>query len=306
MLNDFFVFSRAERRAVIVLSAVAVLALAASLLFRPAGNDEETMTVSADSTKVEEKPEIHMVAFDPNTADSATLRTLGLTPFVASNIVKYRRAGGQFRKADDLARIYGMDEETMARIRPYVFIAKQETYNAPSRTYKEEKRRSGEAVAEDVTADDTLLTAPQMRERNPYAEYMQHKVKAGEIIDLNKADSAELVRIPGIGPHYASQIVRLRKQLGGFVAVSQLNDIPGIPDIGDQVTIGEGATTRIRVNEASLKTLRDHPYIGYYRAKAIVTLRQREGRVVSLRQLSFLDEFSDEDIKRLEPYLSFE
>ena len=55
-----------------------------------------------------------------------------------------------------------------------------------------------------------------------------------------------------------------------------------------------------------MRTLTRHPYIGYYRAKAIMDLRHRDGRVVSLRQLSFLDEFSDEDIQRLEPYLSFE
>ena len=37
-----------------------------------------------------------------------------------------------------------------------------------------------------------------------------------------------------------------------------------------------------------------------------MNLRHREGRILSLRQLSFLDEFSDADIQRLAPYLSFE
>ncbi|MBR4778919.1 MAG: helix-hairpin-helix domain-containing protein, partial [Bacteroidaceae bacterium] len=82
--------------------------------------------------------------------------------------------------------------------------------------------------------------------------------------------------------------------------------IPNLPEIGDYVYIEEGSQQRINVNTATLRTLTRHPYIGYYRAKAIMDLRHRDGRVVSLLQLSFLDEFSDEDIQRLEPYLSFE
>ena len=49
--------------------------------------------------------------FNPNTADSARLVRLGLPSFVAANIVKYRRAGGKFRRPSDLARIYGMSKE---------------------------------------------------------------------------------------------------------------------------------------------------------------------------------------------------
>lgn len=68
----------------------------------------------------------------------------------------------------------------------------------------------------------------------------------------------------------------------------------------------DAAGQRINVNTATLKQLKDHPYIGYYRARAIVNLREREGHIVNLRQLAFLDEFTDDDIRRLEPYLSFE
>ena len=37
-------------------------------------------------------------------------------------------------------------------------------------------------------------------------------------LELNTADSSALVRIRGIGPYYASKIIKYRQRLGGFYA----------------------------------------------------------------------------------------
>jgi DNA uptake protein ComE-like DNA-binding protein len=294
-LHDYLTFSKSERRAIIFLLAViVVLAIVLS-----GKKKESTSDIQLAETKHTTSAEIvfdeasQPFAFNPNTADSATLRAVGLSPFVSSNIVKYRRAGGRFRRPADLARIYGMDSAAFARIKPYIYIPKEDSPR-PSRP-------SSPKNPPDVTQADSQAYQP-----SPYKEYMENKLPAGVFLDLNKADSADLVRIPGIGPYFASHIVSLRRQLGGYVSLSQLSDIPNLPEIGDYVYVEEGAQQRIKVNSATLRTLTRHPYIGYYRAKAIMDIRHRDGRVVSLRQLSFLDEFSDEDIQRLAPYLSFE
>ena len=60
------------------------------------------------------------------------------------------------------------------------------------------------------------------------------------------------------------------------------------------------------INKVSLSALRAHPYLTFYQARAIVELRKREGNIRSIRQLLFLDEFTEADIARLSPYLSFE
>lgn len=294
-LHDYLAFSKSERRAIIFLLAVIVV-LAVVLSGK---KKESTSDIQLAETKHTTSAEIvfdeasQPFAFNPNTADSATLRAVGLSPFVSSNIVKYRRAGGRFRRPADLARIYGMDSAAFARIKPYIYIPKEDSPR-PSRP-SSPKNPPG------VTQADSQAYQP-----SPYKEYMENKLPAGVFLDLNKADSADLVRIPGIGPYFASHIVSLRRQLGGYVSLSQLGDIPNLPEIGDYVYVEEGAQQRIKVNSATLRTLTRHPYIGYYRAKAIMDIRHRDGRVVSLRQLSFLDEFSDEDIQRLAPYLSFE
>ena len=102
-------------------------------------------------------------------------------------------------------------------------------------------------------------------------------------------------------------IVEYRELLGGYCHISQLHELTILPeDIGDWVQISTPQQKKLKVNKLSITQLRTHPYITFYQAKAIVELRKREGNIKSVRQLLFLDEFSEKDITRLSPYLSFE
>ena len=49
-----------------------------------------------------------------------------------------------------------------------------------------------------------------------------------EPIDINTADSLLLQTLPGIGPELADRIVAYREQVGGFAAIEQIKDVPGI------------------------------------------------------------------------------
>jgi competence protein ComEA len=58
---------------------------------------------------------------DLNTADASVLERLpGLGPVLAQRIVAYREAHGPFRSAEDLARVSGLGEKRLARLRPLV------------------------------------------------------------------------------------------------------------------------------------------------------------------------------------------
>lgn len=127
-------------------------------------------------------------------------------------------------------------------------------------------------------------------------------------VDLNSLDSAALTLLPGIGPYYAKRIVEFRNLLGGYADVQQLKEIDGIPDsvlqwfvVTDTIPI-----RKIDINRSSLTKLRNHPYISFYQAKAIVDYRRSEGNIKSPAQLTLIDEFTEQDLIRLEPYILFE
>ena len=50
----------------------------------------------------------------------------------------------------------------------------------------------------------------------------------GQLIDLNTADVADLITLPGIGEDRAKAIIAYRNQIGGFKTIDQIQDIEGI------------------------------------------------------------------------------
>ena len=299
MWRDWFTFSRQDRRAIILFSAMIVVALGV-LCIRSKRTTAVTVTTETDSiasTLLNPKKEAPIVKidrhnFNPNKADSMELLTMGLSPYATRNILRYRRAGGVFRRSEDLARIYGMHDTVYAQLKPYI-------------TIPQEKEKKVQTVPTKASPQEEKPSAP--RKEHPYAEYMRAKNKPGQLVDVNTADTTELMKIPGIGPVYANMIVNYRQQLGGFHHVGQLRELNGLPEqLGNWVYIDTPTVEKLRINKLSVTRLRSHPYLTFYQAKAIVELRQREGNIKSARQLLFLDEFTEADIERLAPYLSFE
>ncbi|RNC66557.1 helix-hairpin-helix domain-containing protein [Proteiniphilum sp. X52] len=135
------------------------------------------------------------------------------------------------------------------------------------------------------------------------------KLSQGETISLNKADTSEWKKVPGIGSVYAFRIVRYRDLLGGFVSVEQLLEVYGIDqELFSRISVyiePDGNFRRIQLNQSDFKELLRHPYLNYKQVQAIMGLRRKKGDITSIRELSILDEFTSEDILRLEPYLEF-
>lgn len=153
--------------------------------------------------------------FDPNTADSTQFLRLGLRPWQVRNIYKYRAAGGRYRKPTDFARLYGLTLKQYKRLEPYICIEK-------------------EVMAADVYGN--------IREEYPRHHYdYPVKLRKGEHININTADTAQLMTVPGIGPYYARQIVRKRARLGGFASPKQLLEIEGFPETAlEYMVVGVG------------------------------------------------------------------
>ena len=155
-------------------------------------------------------------------------------------------------------------------------------------------------------------TAYQRGRRLPDAEHdsvvalYQPKIRRGEHVVLNTADTTQLKTVPGIGPYFARKIVEYGERLGGYVSVDQLDEIEDFPLEAKRYLIIENPSPRkLNINRLSLNDLRKHPYLNFYQARAITDYRRLHGPLKSLQDLSLSKDFSPEVIARLEPYIEY-
>lgn len=223
-----------------------------------------------------------LFVFDPNTADSTQLLSLGLEPWQVRNIYKYRAAGGKFSRPRDFARIYGLTAGQYKALEPYIRISAD--YRPAAEVYADAPRK---AFSRDT------ITYPR-------------KLKKGEHVGLNTADTAMLKRVLGIGSGFARAIVNYRKRLGGYYDARQLLEIDNFPaDALPYFTTEPDLCHRLNVNTSNLSTLNRHPYISFYQAKAIIEYRRLHGPLHSLDELKNNRDFTPTDIERLSHYIEF-
>ncbi len=136
------------------------------------------------------------------------------------------------------------------------------------------------------------------------------KAKPGEVIELNNADSARLTQLKGIGPAFATRIVRYRGRLGGFYRKEQLKEIYGIDSVKyaglvNQVSVNPGAVKKISVNTVSFDQLRLFPYLTYNQVNAIIQYRTQHGNYTAVGDLKNIVLLDSQTLRKIEPYISF-
>ena len=294
----FFEPTSSERRGLLILCAALLLALLAGVLVFlrhpkavPVAEQRKAETRSNRYYAVAER-QFETFDFDPNVADSTTLLRLGFAPFMVRGIYKYRAKGGRYHEPADVKRIPGMTNELWLRLASHIQIDKKYQYVTPEpRSYSHQQPVAYEEPQQQPR--DTMLYPVKLQE--------------GSVVALNEADTTALKKIPGIGSYYARRIVYYRQQLGGYASVSQLQEIEGMPeDVGKWLTVDPSAIHRIDVNHATKNQLVRHPYLRVYRAQDIWNRRHNQGPLKSIDDLRSLPSFSEADIERLTPYLSFD
>lgn len=252
------------------------------------------------------KPEAF--TFDPNEADSTQLLRLGLAPYQVRSIYRYRAKGGRFSTKDDFRRVYRLTNEQWEHLHHLIRIDKkyQLVSVVESRDPRLAPRRNpslkGESSSDTISPMvDTIVSSIPKR---TYPE----KLSCDETLDINTADSALLCRVPGIGPYYSRQIIRYRRRLGGFVSTEQLLQIENFPAdaLAWMEVVDSTSHQKLFINRLSTRKLMKHPYMGYYRASEISNYRRIHGPIKDASVLRTLPHFSEEDVARLLPYLSFE
>lgn len=300
MWKDFFYYSRSERRAVYVLLTLIALLVVAIVIVserRECLNVDVVATDSAEwkkSVAMQGKQKIEvgkpsepiLNVFDPNLADSIELSRLGLSEYVVRNVIKYRQKGGRFRSPESFARIYGLTDEKFRQLLPYIRIS--DTFVRKPKTFRK-----------DTVGRVNFQVRDTLKRQVKYSE--------GTLVDANLADTVELKKIPGIGSGIAKMIVSYRNRLGGFCSLEQLLEVKFVtPELLEWFKLETSSIRKLQINKAGLDKLRAHPYINFYQAKVIVEHRRKRGEIKSLSQLSLYEEFTEKDLSRLLPYISYD
>lgn len=219
---------------------------------------------------------IELFPFNPNTATNDELIGLGFSPYLATRLENYRSKGGKFIIKSDVLKLYGMDTALYATLYNWIALPIEKPVK------KTEEKKIVDAY---------------------------HK-KTIEKFDLNKADSAQLISIYGIGGTLSTRILKYRNRLGGFISTDQLKEVYGLDttvvnELVKKSFIEENFHPKsLDINLATEKELASHPYVKYALAKAIIAYRFQHGHFKSIDDLTNIAIIDDTTFKKIKPYLS--
>lgn len=210
--------------------------------------------------------------FDPNLLDANGWQAMGFSAKESSSILKFISKGGRFRKKEDLKRLYCMNEKRYAALSPFVQI---------------------DSTTKFPNVNNQKITKKSIR------------------IELNTADSTQLIQLKGIGKFRASQIIRRRNQLGGFWNTKQLLEIKNFSDslyqeIQPFLSLDTLIIKKFSINQVKYEELQKHPYFWYGVAKSIVNYRIKHGPFRKPSDLQAIYAIKPEQLEKVVHYLTFE
>ncbi|WP_020598740.1 ComEA family DNA-binding protein [Spirosoma panaciterrae] len=323
LVRDYFGLSHKEARGFIVLLFLCILFLLIPFVYRFFADRKPIDTTSTDQRKLDslvaimqaeeakqpkygrrsekEKTtsehfnEPKLFPFDPNTATIGQWQQLGLPRWLAERIDKFRSKGGQFRKKEDLLRIYDFPPELYDQLEPYITL--KET--SPSQRFSSTKANSDDAS---ITSDRPAFTNRPTFVERPAKPVLQS-------FDINTADTSQLIALKGIGATLAGRIVKFRDALGGFISTEQYRDIYGLDSLAldELLKFGkiQSGVRKISINTATVDELDRHPFLSRRQAQIIVNYREQHGAYTSAESLKPIRVLDPKTIDKIAPYLAF-
>lgn len=235
-------------------------------------------------------------AFDPNEVERADWRRLGLSDRQVDGIERYRAKGGRFRTKADVGRMYSIRPEQYEALKPFMLLPD----SLPQRRDggKEVNDRAGSWEGSTVRNESSSLR----QERRAFAR-----------VEVNTADTAALIALPGIGPSFARGIVKYREGLGGYHSLDQLSEVYVLKDKPDALerlkellAVDTLMIRRIPINSCTVEELAAHPYVRWKLAKPIIAYRQQHGPFKDLEGLKGIHLIDEGLFRKLAPYLTLE
>ncbi|WP_421754558.1 ComEA family DNA-binding protein [Croceimicrobium sp.] len=285
-----------------------------------------------------------LYAFDPNRPDTMQLADLGLNPGQIHSWKNYLKKGGRFRKAEDLFRLYALDSTWVVRVLPYLKVEESEIWKKdlkeelflslypfnPNQIRAEEMEAMGlpssairgilsfrEKYRPFKSPDDIFsvyaIDSALAQKLHPYIIVMKEggdslvQESVAIAVEINQADSLQLLALPGLGPYRTQRILAWRQRLGGFHNLRQLMDHHLI----DSISLGQlelyllfnVPPKQLSLNYDSMDNLQAHPYINYYLARSIIDFREQVRAFKSVDELRNFELVDAVLFSKLAPYL---
>ena len=220
------------------------------------------------------RPSAELVQFRIDTASVEYLASVGFSRKQAEVVVKYRDAIGGITSEQELKACYVVSEEMANKLLPYVVFTEQKF--AEENGAKESEKRTENAA----------------------------------LVEINSADMEALVAVDGIGEKSAAEIIKYRELLGGYHSVEQLAELNCITEENfakflSQICCDSCKIKKIDINFAGPKELERHPYVSARTLRRIIKQRQLKGGWSRIEEMTEQNILSEEEAKRLAPYLRF-
>ena len=216
--------------------------------------------------------------FDPNTITTSDWKRLGVRDKTIATIQNYLSKGGHFYKPEDIGKIWGLHPDEVERLTPYIQIAPKEN-NYP--------------------------------QKNDGAKTYDKSKYTPAIIDINNADTAAFIALPGIGSKLAQRIINFRDKLGGFYKPEQVGETFGLPDstfqkIRSRLSVSASSVKQFNLNTATVDELKSHPYLRYNIANAIIQYRAQHCNFSAVSDIKKIMLVTDEIYVKVAPYLTIQ
>jgi DNA uptake protein ComE-like DNA-binding protein len=133
--------------------------------------------------------------------------------------------------------------------------------------------------------------------------------KSKFIVNINLADSLHWRKLRGVGAKRSIHILNYKNALGGFVRISQVNEVFSISDslfksFERFLNIKDSSLVKININTCSVKQLKNHPYINWNLANSIVNFREQHGLFKLLEDLKKIHILDKKLYYKIVPYLT--
>ena len=287
--GTFFSYQRSDRNAIITLAVLIVILFVAIVVTNRITLNKETdfselkaLVEAWENQEAKNEVESAFGDFDPNTVTKAELEAMPVPGNVRKNLLQYRQAGGTFKTAKDIRKIYGMNDSLFFQIKDHIKI-------------------------KSIKEQPVIL---------PEGKNAITSMKLSGTIDPNVASYKDL-RKYGLNEFQANNLIRYRNSGGRFHSGTDLLKIYGIDStfylsLSDYIQIKEAKTDlkfpledslHIELNSIDTAGLMKLPGIGSTLAGRIIKYRKLLGGYYSKKQLLEVYNLNGETYEKIQASL---